>query len=49
MDNFLLSKILFFFWKYLKNLQVYVLVLDFPKETVLYNIQSNLMLILLFH
>ena len=51
MDNFLLSSFLFFFWKYLKNLQVYILVLDLPKEKVLYNIQflSHNLLFSFFH
>ena len=38
MDSFLLSSFFFFFWKYLKNLQVYILVVDLPKGKVLYNI-----------
>ena len=38
MDNFLLSNFIFSIWQYLKNLQVFILVVDLPKGKALYNI-----------
>ena len=38
MKIFLFSTFLFFFRKYLKKLQFYILAVDFPKEKVLCNI-----------
>ena len=38
MNNFLISNFLFFFWIYLKNFQVYILAVAFPKEKQFYNI-----------
>ena len=51
MDNFLPFNLLVFFWKYLKNLQVYIQAVDLPQEKVLCSIKflSHNLLFSSFH